>query len=131
MLKCKPFTVCLVIAVLSLSVFLVSFVAEEIINGNFDNMKSTLAVIETDGVTSYAIYEYGGNTYKCELKYSTALKNGMSFPVYFDPSSPENAQIKDVSVIWVMRYAPLFVLIPSVCGMVFTFYSFKKRVADQ
>ncbi len=127
MLKYKPFLIFTVIASVCLCTILVSFIAEDIINTNYDSFKSTLATVEITDGKAFAVYEYKENTYRYEIRYSTALKSGMTIPVYFPPDSPSNAEIKDVTAVLIMRYAPLTVFFPAVVGMVITAFKYKAK----
>ena len=129
MIKYKPFAFFLTITVLSILAFLASFAVSAYIDGKFETKVPVLSTVEITDAGTFAKYTYEKGEYSSQIPHSSALKNGMNLPVYIDPLSPETAELKDVSSVFVLKFVSVVVFAISLteCIVLYVRYKLKER----
>lgn len=127
MFKYKPFTVCLILSLAAVIVFLSSFLVASGIDRKFSSKIPILATVEVSEENAFAVYEYDKNTYRTPLTYSSALKNGTKMPIYIDKDSPSEIHIKNITSVYILRFLSLPILFIGIIGMAVTFVKYKMR----
>ncbi len=127
MFKHKYFTFFLIIAVLSVLVFLSSFVVSAYIDGKFESKVPVLASVEITNEGTFAKYTYENEKYSSQIPYSSALKSGMSLPVYIDPLFPEAAELKDVSSVLVLKFVSILIFAVSFTECIVLYIRYKSK----
>lgn len=127
MFKYKPFTIFFTITLVSLLMFLSSFLISSSIDRSFSEKENTLASVKLSGENAYAVYKYGEYTYETEIQYSSALKDGIKLPVYFDKDAPEEISLKNLTVVYILRYLSFPLLFTGLIGLCMSFQKYKKK----
>ncbi len=129
MIKHKPFKFFLILTVLSILAFLSSFAVSAYIDSKFESKIPILSTVEVTSDGTFAKYIYENEEYSSIIPHSSALKDGMSLPVYIDPSSPETAELKDVSSVLVLKFVSglVFAVSFTECIVLYVRYKLKER----
>ncbi len=127
MFKYKPFLIFTVILAVLAITFISSFAVNAVINDKFDNLASSLSVVHLSSGKAFAAYKYDNIEYEAEIPYSSAIREGTMLPVYFDPSTPQNIRLKDLTAVYFLRYVPILLAIPFLIALIISAHKYQKK----